>query len=499
MRRTGALSRLPSALAATLLIAPVMLTGCKKKGEDTTSGTGTTTAASASSSITASAAPASSAPASEQAAKAAPSCPPFDVAAMAPFATCGTNVVKSPVPEIIDPTHNLASFYDRLAELEKGTAKRLVRIGIYGDSNLTSDFLSAHLRRVLQLRYGDAGHGYISLARMWGSYRHEDAVQGGFWNMFKQWAPTTHVCPDKQYGFANMAAESSDIGAQAWAATSKDPKSKVGQSVSHFELHFLKQPRGGSFLVQIDKKDVRTIETKASAFEAGMEELDVEDGPHEIRASVKGDGKVRLFGVSMDRTLPLPKPGIQVDSLGAGALNYQRLTWVANDTRRVQLAKRNYDVIMIWLGTNVMFVPPNKEYAKEFITELRASIPNVPVLILGPGDAAHDGGEKSDPRIGQIIKQMKEVATETDSAFWDFREAMGGENSIFMFTKRGLTGEDHIHFGPEGSHLMGDRLLCSMTTSFSAHLAEHKDAGCVPSSGGAKAASPRDAGAGDAQ
>lgn len=417
----------------------------------------------------------------------APACAPLAASSLTPFATCGTNVVKTPVPEIEDGARSLEPFFDRLAELERGVATRPVRLAMYGDSNLTSDFLPGHLRRVLQQRYGDAGHGWVSLSRPWGSYRHEDVAHGGFWPMFKLFAPTTHLVHDRQYGFANMAAQSSETGAAAWVGTTLDKKSKVGQHVSRFELHYLKQPYGGSFTVQIDKKDVRTIATRADAFEAGIETFEVDDGAHELRCVVRGDGRVRLFGASLDRSPggEARNAGIQVDSLGAGALNYQRMTWVANDTRRVQLARRHYDVVVIWLGMNVMFVPPNREWSKEVITELKTALPGVPILILGPGDTARGGAKKSDPRIVAVDRQMREVAAEMGVAYWGFRDAMGGDGSILGFTKRGLTGADRIHFGPEGSRLMGDRLLCAMSSSFARHLGEHPEAGCRTADAGA--------------
>jgi hypothetical protein len=435
----------------------------------------------ASAQLTPGAAPATDAAVPNGGAAAAPECTALETAKVTPFATCGTNVVKTPVPDIEDPTHSLAPFYERLAELERGAGARPLRIGMYGDSNLTSDFISAHLRRVLQSRYGDGGHGWISMSKPWGSYRHEDVNFAGFWPMFKLYAPTTHTTRDKQYGFANMAAESNEIGAAAWAGTTKDAKAKVGQTVTQFELHYLKQPRGGSFTVLIDKKEVRKVETRAEAFEAGVDTFDVEEGPHEIRCVVRGDGPVRLFGTSLDRASTDPaKPGIQLDSLGAGALNFERMTgiWVAKDTRRAQLERRNYDVVVLWLGMNVMFVPPNRDWAKEVIADLKAALPAAPILLLSPGDTALDGETKSNPRIVSVIKQLREVATETGVAFWDFRQAMGGDGSIIGFTKRGLTGEDHIHFGPEGSRLMGDRFLCALSTSFSAHIAEHPQTGC---------------------
>ena len=466
-----------SARSATLaLLALLTLTGlgaCRPKKKDTAPPTGQAT--------TLLAASGSAAPIAKEAEpKPEPqaACAPLEPDKIAPLATCTDKVVKTPLPEIVDPTNTMASFWERLAELERGTATRPVRIAIYGDSNLTSDFLSGHLRRVLQTRYGDAGHGWVSLSRPWGSYRHEDVVMLGFWPMFKLCAPTTHLCADKQYGFASMAAQSSEGGAAAWAGTTKDPKAVVGKEVSHFELHYLKQPRGGTFTLQIDKKDLKTIDTKAPAFEAGIEEVDVDEGPHELRGVITGTGPVRFFGVSLDRPGAAGKPGIQVDSLGAGALQYERLTWVAKDTRKAQLEKRGYDLVILWLGMNVMFVPPNRGYATEFIGDLHDALPKAPVLVMGPGDTVKDGETKSDPRIVSVVKQMREVAAATGSAWWDFREAMGGDGSIIGFTRRGLTGEDHIHFGPEGSHLMGDRFLCAATASFDAHVKAHPDAGC---------------------
>ena len=407
---------------------------------------------------------------------AGPAC--ASLASVAPFATCGTTVVKAPPPDIEDPTGSLAPFWNRLAELERGTAHKRVRIGMYGDSNLTSDFISGHLRRVLQTRYGDAGHGWISLSRPWGSYRHEDVTTAGFWPMFKLSDPTTDPVRDREYGFANMAAQSSDVGAAAWAGTAKSDKAVVGKTVSHFELHYLKQPHGGTMQVLVDKKEVRSVATKADAFELGIEEVDVEDGPHEIRAAVKGDGPVRLFGTSLDRVPAPDRPGIQLDSLGAGALNFQCATLVAEDTRKPGLQKRAYDLVVLWLGMNVMFVPPNRQFAKQFIADLRSALPDTPILMLSPGDTAFAGQTHSNPRIVAVIDQLRAVALEEKLAFWDFREAMGGDGSIIGFTKRGLTGEDYIHFGPEGSRLMGDRLLCSTTRAFDAYLAAHPDAGC---------------------
>jgi hypothetical protein len=97
---------------------------------------------------------------------------------------------------------------------------------------------------------------------------------------------------------------------------------------------------------------------------------------------------------------------------------------------------------------------------------------------MSPGDTVRGDEKKSDPRIVQLTNQLREVAQETNSAFWDFRQAMGGDASAIPFSKRGLMGGDRIHFGPEGSALMGNRLMCAMTTSFQGYVKAHATAGC---------------------
>ena len=76
-----------------------------------------------------------------------------------------TKTLKTVPPEILDEHHVLAHFYERIAELARGTANDHVRIGMYGDSNMTMDYLSGEIRRVFQKRFGDGGHGFVTAAK----------------------------------------------------------------------------------------------------------------------------------------------------------------------------------------------------------------------------------------------------------------------------------------------------------------------------------------------
>jgi hypothetical protein len=67
---------------------------------------------------------------------------------------------------LIDPKHELDHFY---AALLKGEGVRVVH---YGDSPTTADLITADVRVLLQKQFGDAGTGFVLIARPWAWYNH---------------------------------------------------------------------------------------------------------------------------------------------------------------------------------------------------------------------------------------------------------------------------------------------------------------------------------------
>ena len=51
------------------------------------------------------------------------------------------------------------------AKLARGKATEHVRIAVYGNSNMTMDYMTGAMRRLLQSKFGDGGHGYVAMAR----------------------------------------------------------------------------------------------------------------------------------------------------------------------------------------------------------------------------------------------------------------------------------------------------------------------------------------------
>lgn len=380
-----------------------------------------------------------------------------------------------PLPAVIDEEATLAPLYEKLAALARGKATDHVRIGVYGDSNMTMDYITGAMRRMLQGKFGDAGHGYVALARPWGWYHHMDVRQELKESAWREIATSTNQVSDGHYGFANIAAESSEPGAWSWVATA-DEGAPIGTKVDKVDIYYLKRPAGGDFSIKVDGAALKDVSTASPEVAAAFERLDLGDGAHKVECVVKGTGKVRLFGASMERGAP----SIVVDSLGTGALNYEQMVRVKDESRVPQLAHRNYDLVVFLIGTNLFAPAFHEKWMTAVFDSLRQAIPNLPILVLSPPDIElHQDSKESDPRIVKLSVQLKEIAGRHHAAFWDFREAMGGNMSMMRFAKKGLAEWDLVHLKKSGGGMMGERLAHAIFKGFDAYLEAHPNAGCL--------------------
>jgi hypothetical protein len=386
---------------------------------------------------------------------------------------CADVIADVPVPPIVDPQETLAPFYEKLAALARGGDEH-VRIAMYGDSNLTADWMTGHMRRVLQARFGDAGHGYVALAHPKGWYIHQDVRHGGTWSAFKPIAVSNDLTPDGHYGLANMAAETAGFGADAWVGTAREG-APIGTKASRFDLFYLKRPGGGVFDIVADGAVMKTIVTRAPAYEAGIDEIVLPEGPHELHFVTRGKGYVRYYGVAIERDAP----GVVVDSLGTGAMNIVQMSWAKAETRKAMFEKRGWDLVVFHLGTTQSLLFQHKSAAKKVIAELRAALPHAALLFLTPPDFLRGRiGPDSEPRIVKVANQVREIADENGTAFWDYRAAMGGDGSMKTFIAKGLTQRDRIHLKQPAEDLMGDRLMHALFADMEGWVEKHPRTGC---------------------
>jgi hypothetical protein len=385
-----------------------------------------------------------------------------------------TPEIDAPIPPIESGAQGLARFYERLARLIRGKLDDHVRIALYGDSNMTRDYISGELRRVLQARHGDGGHGYVAIGKPWSWYEHMDVEHGLEPKAWRSFAVSTHAVIDDSYGFGGIAAQSISDGARAWVHTAK-PGAPVGTRASRFDVYWLMQPKGGRFEVRADGESLAQIATSAPDFALGHRRFELEDAPH--RVLFAANVGARLFGVVLERS----EPGIVVDSLGVGGAKIGQLARMRDEIATAALAKRGYDLVMVLTGATEDDADSHDPALEKFIDRHRRALPESSCLVMSPPDFAYGSARSPRPskRIGRLGRRKQRIALERGCAFWDFHAAMGGELSIARFAGRGLAWPDLAHLNDAGGALMARRFLHALWRDFAAYVAREPNAGCT--------------------
>lgn len=362
----------------------------------------------------------------------------------------------APAQPKIEHPERLEYFFRQVIKHTRGELDRPVRIGFYGDSNLTLDFLSGELRRILQKQHGDGGHGYVAVGKPWRWYEHID-VHHDFVGEWRFYCPTTLRDRRRLYGSAGIAAATRSPGAKGKFSTAS-ADSPVGRTLTRFGAYYLTASKGGDFALVADGEQRALISTQADSQGTGYAEIKLEDTAHKLEAVAKSKREIRLFGVVMERDR-----GIVVDSLGIGGVGYYALAELEPTTTAQMLKHRDYDLVMFLLGTNLFRAGDNARALGEIIALHRKANPNVSILVMSPPDqVANSGAKHSKPSIVKVSQQLKEAAEANAVAYWDFREAMGGDASMAAFYRHGLAGKDLYHFTKTGAAFMGSRIASAL-------------------------------------
>ncbi|MBS2019586.1 MAG: hypothetical protein JST00_42385 [Deltaproteobacteria bacterium] len=384
----------------------------------------------------------------------------------------------------------LDAFYASLARTRAKKAGAVTRVMHYGDSVITSDYVSGTMRRKMQAEYGDAGHGFLLVANPWEWYFHNDVAHGAAegWSSSRITGPTTK---DGLYGLGGVTFTGSP-GASAWFGTAE--RGSYGKKVSRFDIYYLEAPNGGEVEVKVGTT-VERFSTKGEGDEkvSRVKSYAVEDGEAKLTLRTTA-GNPRLFGVAMERD----EPGVVYDALGANGARAELWGGMNAAHWGEQMALRKPALVILQYGTNESEAPglPN-DYEKTLgavVEKIKAASPKASILIASPLDRAEtseSSGMRTKPIIKRLVNAQKNVAKEHGVAFWNTFEAMGGEGSMAKWAKNGLGGGDLTHPTPAGAEVIGKLLFEALSTGFEAWASTHP--GAAEADAGAAAPPPAQA------
>jgi lysophospholipase L1-like esterase len=339
--------------------------------------------------------------------------------------------------------------------------KRIVRVGFWGASHVAGEFFTGALRRSLQERYGDGGHGFVMPVGPWKGYRADGVTVCGHGPWINEFDRRAGGRGDGLLGPGGMSVESDSPEAYGWVQTRGDAE------VRRFEVLFLRQPSGGTLRVQIDDAMPVELSTRG-AIGPGAAVFRVRSGGHRLRVAPVGDGPVRLLGVNMEND----RPGFVVDAMGVNGRTVSSWRrWNAELFASFE-KRRPHDLIALAYGTNeandANFTP--EEYQKSLETSLervRSLFPDTPCVLIGPADRAKKlaGGKFAvwEPNT-QVAAIQRSMGPKYGCATWDLQGAMGGPGSALSWwsAEPRLMSDDLIHLSPLGYSELGRRLLAEV-------------------------------------
>jgi len=369
--------------------------------------------------------------------------------------------VPRAVPDLDVPPGSLDAFY---ASLRRGKVTRILH---YGDSPTTADSITSDIRRLLQARFGDAGHGFLLIAKPWAWYGHNGMrLDAKGWQI----EPASQKRePDGIHGLGGVSFRG-EPGAV----------SRVGLPDSLYTratVYYLAQPGGGSFSVDAGTAKIVDVNTDAEEKKPGFAEFALPPGTATIELRVVS-GNVRLFGYRFDKD----GPGVQYSSLGVNGAQVQMVLryFEANQWTEV-LRYEDPALVVLNYGTNESIYPAyvNKQYPDELrqvIARVRNALPHASLLLMGPMDRGtmNASGEIVTPETLQtLIEVQKKVAAETGCAFFNTFDAMGGAGTMgrWYHAQPRLVSADFMHPMPAGAAKVGALFEGALMQDYQAHAA----------------------------
>ena len=194
---------------------------------------------------------------------------------------------------LVDPSGDaLSAFHAALNRAETGQGQ--ARIAFFGASHTAADLWSGHVRRLLQQRFGDAGHGYMMPVRWHGGFRHQDVNMSSS----KGWKVHRHKrldpVPVGDYGFGGVAVSSDDP--KQWIEVATCVDNPQGKRADRLEIWYRAGPRGGTIRLRLDNRSIE-LDTRSKRTQLRFARYDLVDGGHSLRIEPGGDGEVYLYGV----------------------------------------------------------------------------------------------------------------------------------------------------------------------------------------------------------
>ncbi len=360
---------------------------------------------------------------------------------------------------IVGNLQQLNNFFRSLAS----TNNQVVRVAHFGDSAIEGDLITADIREVLQNKFGGSGVGWLGIVSQDIAFRM--TTKHTFSDNWESAALYTNNPKGLPLG---ISGECSIPKGNAWVSYETTRIRRNLKNFSHVRL-FYSHAKNSEIYYSFDNGSKQ----KATLQPGNEIQQLIVNSPRSAR-SVKFEFPMKdqayVYGVSLEN-----EPGIYVDNFplrGNSGVDLQKI----NVSMLRQFGKYlNYKLIIFEFGMNIAGTSRTDYswYSREMvkvINDFKSAFPQASFLLIGIHDKTMKRGNSfvTDPTILRLLDAQKNIADQTNIAYWSLFDAMGGENSMSKWVNANppMAFKDYIHFNDQGAHKVAELLTDALINQY---------------------------------
>ncbi len=369
----------------------------------------------------------------------------------------------------------MANFFNALANI--ANEEKSIRILHYGDSQIEGDRISDYIRLKLQSEFGGEGPGLISFMPVAPSVVNKISWSSG-WDRYPVFAGKDKRVKHNNFGalahitrfspYTTLSDTTQHKSAWVKVVTSKNggPKAAAykkiklfyggAQSKTHVELY--------------ENGTLNASDSLAAGGNFNIKEFTLNQGALLQEFKFKGKDSPDFYGVSLEGS-----KGVMVDNFGLRGSSGTFFNQINFGQLKNFYDYLNTKLIILQFGGNSLPYIKTKEQADAFGSYLKAQIliikklaPQASILVIGPADMSVKVGAdyETHPQLEDLRDAIKKAAFDTDCAFFDMYNCMGGRNSMLTWVEQGIGAKDYIHFSSGGARKIAVLLYSSLMSDY---------------------------------
>jgi len=375
--------------------------------------------------------------------------------------------------------NTLKKFFEALHGLKQDP--RSIRVLHYGDSQIEGDRITDYLRLKLQGQFGGNGPGLISLMPIANSPINK-VTSGPGWDRYNVFTMKDKRVTHNNFGvlagfnrftrYKKVSDTSAVISSSIMVTTTKFGGSNA-MSYKKVKLFY----GGAQKRTWCEFYDGPAL-ISADSLEAGgamrMEEYNVGNGSLAHTLKFRGKDSPDFYALSLESD-----NGVMVDNIALRGSSGTFFHQINNAQLKQFYDYLNVKLIILQFGGNSLPAINDREmavnysnYMKYQISLLKKMAPGASILFIGPSDMSIKKGTEyvTYPYLETMRDALRKVVLESDCAFFDMYDCMGGKNSMPAWVEQKLAATDYTHFSPQGARKMATLLYSELIKEYNLYL-----------------------------